>query len=491
MPTEAVRRATTNGSTCSRQFTARAAFRVLCLLGSLVVAPTLLRADQAAHRLLVISIDGLRPDYISDADQHGLKIPALRALSAQGAYASGVRGVLPTSTYPSHTTVLTGVAPARHGIGGNHPFAEEREGLDVWYYYAEALRTPTLWDAASAAGRCVASVSWPVTVGATSIRYNIPELTLTRTDEDLKLTRGAATPGLMPQLAQGAGPYLTDAQKPIARDWARARYALEIIRLKKPDFFTVHFAATDHMQHRSGPFTPPVLEALEEIDQMIAQLIAALREQDPAATVCIVSDHGFARVDHFCYLDAAFVEAGLVTLKRSGKTIAQAGIANWTARTWPAGGSAAIVLREPSDSAARAKVKTVLDQLRTNPVNGIAHVLDEGEIKAAGGAPSAQFWIDLKPGYQVSTALDAKVIAPTIVSAVSVRGTHGYSPEHREMDATFILAGPGIRPGDLGRIDMRSIAPTLAKVMGLRFPSAELAALDVFDSKPRAAASRP
>ena len=229
------------------------------------------------HPLLVISIDGLRPDYIAEADQHGLRIPVLRALFAQGAHATGVRGVLPTSTYPSHTTLVTGVAPARHGIVGNHPFGVEAEGLDVWYYYSEALHAATLWDATTAAGRVVASVSWPVTVGAASIRYNIPEIMLTRTDEDLKLTRGAATPGLMAELAPRAGPYLSDAQKPVARDWTRARYALEIIRLKKPEFFTVHFAATDHFQHRSGPFSPSVLEALEEIDTMIGQLVTAMR----------------------------------------------------------------------------------------------------------------------------------------------------------------------------------------------------------------------
>jgi len=444
-----------------------------------VLAGVALRAAPH-HPLLMISIDGLRPDYISNADQHGLKIPVLRALFAQGAHAAGVRGVLPTSTYPSHTTLVTGVAPARHGILGNHPFGAEAEGLDIWYYYSEDLHATTLWDAATAAGRVVASVSWPVTVGAPSIRYNIPEIMLTRTDEDLKLTRGAATPGLMAELAARAGPYLSDAQKPVARDWARARYGLEVIRLKKPGFFTVHFAATDHFQHRSGPFTPAVLAALEEIDTMIGQLVAAMREQDPATTFCIVSDHGFSRVDHFCYLDAAFVEGKLVTLKGPGKTIEKAGIAKWVARTWPAGGSAAIVLHDPADAAARTKVKALLERLAADPANGIAHVLDEAEVKAMGGAPTAQFWVDLKPGYQTSGALDAKMVAPTIASAVSPRGTHGYSPEHAEMNATFILTGPGIRAVELPQIDMRGIAPTLAKVMGVDFPSAERPALDVF-----------
>ena len=72
-----------------------------------------------AAPVLMISIDGLRPGDILDAQARGLGVPNLRALARHGAYATGVRGVLPTLTYPSHTTLLTGVAPARHGIANN------------------------------------------------------------------------------------------------------------------------------------------------------------------------------------------------------------------------------------------------------------------------------------------------------------------------------------------------------------------------------------
>jgi predicted AlkP superfamily pyrophosphatase or phosphodiesterase len=65
--------------------------------------------------VLLISIDGLRPGDVLEAESRGLKIPNLRRFLAEGAHAQGVRGVLPTLTYPSHTTLITGVAPgARH-----------------------------------------------------------------------------------------------------------------------------------------------------------------------------------------------------------------------------------------------------------------------------------------------------------------------------------------------------------------------------------------
>jgi len=50
---------------------------------------------------------------------------------------------------------------------------------------------------------------------------------------------------------------------------------------------------------------------------------------------------------------------------------------------------------------------------------------------------------------------------------------HGYFPTHPEMRATFMIDGPGIPKADaLGDIDMRDIAPTLAKILGVQLPSA-------------------
>jgi Type I phosphodiesterase / nucleotide pyrophosphatase len=63
----------------------------------------------------------MHPEYIRRADQYQLKIPVLRRLFRDGSHAHAVRGVLATVTFPSHTTLLTGVSPARHGITLNIP----------------------------------------------------------------------------------------------------------------------------------------------------------------------------------------------------------------------------------------------------------------------------------------------------------------------------------------------------------------------------------
>ena len=111
-----------------------------------------------AAPVLMISVDGLKPEYVLDADARGLRLPYLRSLISQGAYAEGVVGVWPTVTYPSHTTLVTGVSPAEHGILANLEFDPQHHFKESWFWYAAQIRVPTLWQAAHAAGLSTASV---------------------------------------------------------------------------------------------------------------------------------------------------------------------------------------------------------------------------------------------------------------------------------------------------------------------------------------------
>ena len=61
-----------------------------------------------------------------------------------------------------------------------------------------------------------------------------------------------------------------------------------------------------------------------------------------------------------------------------------------------------------------------------------------------------------------------------LISKTKPGGTHGELPNLPDLRAAFFLAGPGVPAGkNLGLIDMRDIAPTLAKEAGLRLPEAE------------------
>jgi predicted AlkP superfamily pyrophosphatase or phosphodiesterase len=423
-----------------------------------------LAAQTAPDRaLLVISIDGMRPDYVSAADQHGLKIPNLRRILKTGAHASGVRGVLPTVTYPSHTTIMTGVWPAKHGIWANVVFDPLGRNQSGWYWYSEDIRVPTLWEAAAKAGYVVGSVSWPVTVGARGISWLIPEYWRASTDEDLKLMRAISTPGMMKEFEPQTGRYETDLNNAIPGDWARTRYAEAIIRRKHTRFLTIHLAALDHLEHESGPFSPEAASGLEEIDRMVGTLEQAMRDETRNTAICIVSDHGFAAIDHQLNLRVPFVKAGLITPK------------DWTASPWDAGGLALVVLKNPADRNVRDRVDNLLHDLAADPANGISRILNRSEISVMGGALNAEFAVDMKPGFSLGAALDGP-----LVRAIKPGGTHGYAPTHPEMLASFLISGPGIRPDTyLGEIDMRSIAPTLAAYLRASFTTADLPALDI------------
>ena len=82
--------------------------------------------------VLMISIDGLKPEYITQADAHGMKLPYLRTLLLDGTYAEVVVGIWPTVTYPSHTTLVTGVWPAEHGIYNNLEFDPFQHYSGAW-----------------------------------------------------------------------------------------------------------------------------------------------------------------------------------------------------------------------------------------------------------------------------------------------------------------------------------------------------------------------
>src|ERR1700685_2452569 len=122
----------------------------------------------AAQPLVVISVDGMDNRYLAQADQMGLKIPTLRRLMREGQYSKGVIGVVPTITWPSHTTLITGVDPVVHGILSNW-----RPPGDKYLDYGQ-IKTPNLIGAAHKAGLTIAAITWPVTVGA-PVEWNLPE----------------------------------------------------------------------------------------------------------------------------------------------------------------------------------------------------------------------------------------------------------------------------------------------------------------------------
>jgi predicted AlkP superfamily pyrophosphatase or phosphodiesterase len=456
----------------SQHIRKKASMRFLYFAIAALSAVSLLPAQ--TQSMLMISVDGMRPDYVLHADEHGLRLPTLRRIMKEGTYAEGVTGVLPTLTYPSHTTLVTGVWPAQHGIFNNQRFDPEHNMDGAWYWYADQIRVPTLWSAAHAAGLKTASVGWPVTADSRDIDFLIPEywrasVSVPTNPDDLFLMNALSRPlNELNNIEARAGiPYMAGNDTSFAGDEIKTAYALDILKQQKPQFMTIHLSSLDEEQHLHGPFSAQANADLERLDGMLKRLIEQERHNDPGAVVVIVSDHGFVNISHKVNLGAAFVDDGLMQSSAAGTPGALA----WQAQPWGFGGMFAIMLHDPNDVATKQKVRALLDKLAAQPGNGIEDILDTPQIAALGGPPDATYIVTLRKGYAPGVSLSG----PLVTDIPGRQGNHGYNPATTpEMRASFFAAGPGIAGGkNLGVIDMRSIAPALADLLGISLPAAK------------------
>lgn len=223
---------------------------------------------------------------------------------------------------------------------------------------------------------------------------------------------------------------------------------------------TLHLSSLDEEEHLHGPFSAEANTDIERIDGMIGRLIQQERANDPRAVIVVVSDHGFADIDKMVNLGAAFVQAGLIDLSPDGGSVEK-----WQAQPWALGGMFAIMPKDPADAALKERVRKLLEQLAAQPSNGIEDVLDAAAVARLGGVPEASFVVTLRKGYAAGPSLRGDLVT----AIPGHRGTHGYNPQTTpEMRASFFAAGANIpRRRDLGLIDMRSIAPTIAHLLGI------------------------
>jgi predicted AlkP superfamily pyrophosphatase or phosphodiesterase len=434
------------------------------------IAPPGIAAPGIAAPVLMISVDGLKPEYVFEAEKKGLKLPYLRSLLTDGTYADGVTGVWPTVTYPSHTTLVTGVSPAEHGIFANVEFDPEQHFKESWFWYADQIRVPTLWRVTHAAHLTTASVGWPVTVGATDIDYLIPEYwRITAPTKDLNpsdryLIAALSRPaGLLADKQKTLGSYLMANDTSQQGDEVKTRFAIDLLRRHQPAFMTLHLSSLDDAQHAHGVFSAEAIRDLEAVDGMLAQLAAAAHAANPSAIVTIVSDHGFIALTHRVNLLVPFLRAGLVTTTPDPATQAPK-VASWRAQPWVASGMAAVMLHDPADRDTERAVRELLEALAADPNNGIARIDSRAEIDRHGAFPDAAFLIVMKPGFYAAASLTGEMVSEYPAG----HGGHGFSPEYPEMNAAFFIAGPGIARGrDLGTVDMRQIAPTVAQILGV------------------------
>lgn len=215
-------------------------------------------ARQEAGRMLVISVDGLRPDLMLRA-----KAPHLRGLMETGAFTVYAQTTDVALTLPSHTSMLTGLTPDRHGVGWNN---------DRLKPPGFVLRVPTLFSLARQAGLTTAMVAGKAKF---SIFGTGPQ------DAPAPLSWSFVP-----------GDQVTDAEV--------AAKALEILAAHRPQVFFVHFPDTDSAGHTTGWGSAEQIAAVEGADARIGQLVAALEGLGlrSSTTILVSADHGGAGKTH-------------------------------------------------------------------------------------------------------------------------------------------------------------------------------------------------
>lgn len=203
----------------------------------------------AAKRVLILSLDGFRPDAIGVAP-----MPNLQALMATGAYSLTAQTILPSATLPSHASMLTGFCPSKHGVDWNY--------YDLSLGYA---RGPSLFDLAHAAGLQTVMV-----VGKN-------------------------------KLVQVTDPAGVDSFTFIAdRDVVITQTLLDNF----PDDFGIlfiHFPTPDDMGDTYGWMSWEYLNVLHQADEAIASILQTLDEKGLRGETLIIvtADHGGHDLSHY------------------------------------------------------------------------------------------------------------------------------------------------------------------------------------------------
>ena len=427
--------------------------RALVILLAISASALGLLAAEPARHVVLISIDGMRPASYTSAGP--AKLPTLRALMARGAHARGVVGVLPTVTYPSHTTMITGVPPSVHGIVNNMVLDPESRAAGAWYWYARDIKVPTLPGLLRASGMTAAGVSWPVTVGM-DLDYNAPEHFRSRHPEALSLLRALSTPRRL------IDEYENSLPEPLPwpmDDDERTGLAAWIVKTFKPNFLMLHIFDNDTASHEFGPDSLEAQAALEKSDAHVQQMIDAVQAAGLAdrTDFVIVSDHGFLPLQTQLQPNFLFKQEGLIQVNDRGV------VTGWDAYLQSAGGAGFVYLKRPDDQALVARVQKLLEPLAADPANGVDKLLTRDDLKKAGAAPDASFALTMKPGFYTGTS-HAALRQPT-----AGKGGHGFDPTMPSLHASLIMAGPDVtKTGDLGVVRMTQLAPTMARWFGVR-----------------------
>ncbi len=405
------------------------------------------------HPLIVISIDGLRARDVTDPR---IRIPHIRALIERGGSADRLKTIFPSVTWAVHTSVVTGCLPAKTGIYGNSVYdrvaGRRLPGFDPdGLLFDRDQRENNLFDAFRRQGADIAAVCWPLTQGAGSIRFNIPEFYSQENFERF------ANPELWQEL--------TDLGFPVHRygDWSAAHalngmqdaltrdIAVHLIKTQAPQATFLHFLLVDSLQHDYGVDSPEAIWAIEYVDSLVGDTIAGL----DGTNVILFSDHGHAPTTGAFHVDHWLERNGFGGAPGTGPFVATGN-----------GGAGFIYALGASESDTR-RLAAQLQDLPWTKALWLRDQFDQIGFPIADRSPQGflpDLVFELEEDHFIMTGDGAGIV----VGPSQLRSMHGYSPDLASMDGFLACAGPDFNRGTrLKTASILDIAPTIDRIYGL------------------------
>ncbi|MDQ3441362.1 MAG: alkaline phosphatase family protein, partial [Planctomycetota bacterium] len=254
---------------------AAAALSVAVLTRPLAARPDTFGQRQASdpsNHVVIITLDGFGGWALDDPH---LPLPTLRRLAAQGAVARGMRPVNPTVTWPNHTSIVTGVTPAKHGVLFNGSLIRGRglvPRIEPWVDKQDMVRVETLYDVAHARGMTTAQVDWVAIYNAPTITWEFRERP--QAGGGGAIAREMVKAGIVSQAdVDGFA-----SQNNLWKDDVWTRAAVHILRQHRPNLLLLHLLNLDSTQHRYGPRTPAAMNTMALLDAQVATIVRTLED---------------------------------------------------------------------------------------------------------------------------------------------------------------------------------------------------------------------
>ncbi|MGE0431331.1 MAG: alkaline phosphatase family protein [Planctomycetota bacterium] len=270
--------------------------------------------------LCVIVAVGLSPRHLHDPSMASVT-PTLRDMARTGGVAP-LATVGPAVTLASQATMLTGEPPSIHGVVGNGWHFRETDEIRFWQQSRRLISGPLLYETARARCREAntsfnaaklfgwfnqgADVEWSITPKPWYGADGSKEFDIHGKPEDY-VNHCRRLAGRFPFHAFW-GPMAGAA----STQWI-ARVAAETLIRQRPAFTLVYLPHLDYDLQRFGPHGPHTLDALEVLDNAVAQVAhaAGLR----GSRVVVLSEYGIVEVRRSVALNRELRKAGLLAVR--------------------------------------------------------------------------------------------------------------------------------------------------------------------------------